>query len=241
MEEDNVQVTPCFTSEGINFMHIRISNLYSQSTVRACARVCREGGRRAGRELVDNGRPSSRPNPLSDMGLSSTSTCTEAVHSLAGAATVVRRGLAGWSRRSDGAACELVRHPRRRRELADVHRSWRASLAEMSTAELAYSSASLVLTSVCSCSCVCSPRPVEAQLERGRDHHLPPPAGVGADRVLQGARGGVDPRQLCHRLRAARRDDGLWVPPDDRVKDPPGVSPPSHAHTSLQPGPNRRR
>jgi AP-1 complex subunit mu len=33
MEEENVQVTPCFTSEGINFMHIRISNLYSESRV----------------------------------------------------------------------------------------------------------------------------------------------------------------------------------------------------------------
>jgi hypothetical protein len=32
MEEENVQVTPCFTSDGINFMHIRISNLYSQSS-----------------------------------------------------------------------------------------------------------------------------------------------------------------------------------------------------------------
>jgi hypothetical protein len=31
MEEENVSVTPCFTSEGINFMHIRISNLYSAS------------------------------------------------------------------------------------------------------------------------------------------------------------------------------------------------------------------
>lgn len=30
MEEDNIPVTPCFTSEGVNFMHIRISNLYSQ-------------------------------------------------------------------------------------------------------------------------------------------------------------------------------------------------------------------
>lgn len=30
MEEENVPVTPCFTSEGINYMHIRISNLYSQ-------------------------------------------------------------------------------------------------------------------------------------------------------------------------------------------------------------------
>lgn len=31
MEEENTQVTPCFTSEGVNFMHIRISNLYSAS------------------------------------------------------------------------------------------------------------------------------------------------------------------------------------------------------------------
>jgi AP-1 complex subunit mu len=28
MEEENVQVTPCFTDEGINYMHIRHNNLY---------------------------------------------------------------------------------------------------------------------------------------------------------------------------------------------------------------------
>lgn len=28
MEEDNVPVTPCFSSEGINYMHIRHNNLY---------------------------------------------------------------------------------------------------------------------------------------------------------------------------------------------------------------------
>jgi hypothetical protein len=28
MEEDNIAVTPCFTDEGINYMHIRHNNLY---------------------------------------------------------------------------------------------------------------------------------------------------------------------------------------------------------------------
>ena len=28
LEEDNQQVTPCFTREGVNYMHIRHSNLY---------------------------------------------------------------------------------------------------------------------------------------------------------------------------------------------------------------------
>jgi hypothetical protein len=31
MEEDNVPVTPCFSSEGINYMHIRHNNLYCGS------------------------------------------------------------------------------------------------------------------------------------------------------------------------------------------------------------------
>jgi AP-1 complex subunit mu len=31
MEEENVQVTPCFTDEGINYMHIRHNNLYRES------------------------------------------------------------------------------------------------------------------------------------------------------------------------------------------------------------------
>lgn len=28
MEEENVPITPCFSSEGINYMHIRHNNLY---------------------------------------------------------------------------------------------------------------------------------------------------------------------------------------------------------------------
>lgn len=28
MEEENVTITPCFSSEGINYMHIRHNNLY---------------------------------------------------------------------------------------------------------------------------------------------------------------------------------------------------------------------
>lgn len=28
MEEENIPVTPCFSSEGINYMHIRHNNLY---------------------------------------------------------------------------------------------------------------------------------------------------------------------------------------------------------------------
>jgi hypothetical protein len=31
MEEDNVPLTPCFTDEGINYMHIRHNNLYRES------------------------------------------------------------------------------------------------------------------------------------------------------------------------------------------------------------------
>jgi hypothetical protein len=30
MEEENVQVTPCFSDEGINYMHIRHNNLYCE-------------------------------------------------------------------------------------------------------------------------------------------------------------------------------------------------------------------
>lgn len=30
MEEDNIAVTPCFTDEGINYMHIRHNNLYRE-------------------------------------------------------------------------------------------------------------------------------------------------------------------------------------------------------------------
>lgn len=28
MEEENVSVTPCFSDEGINYMHVRHNNLY---------------------------------------------------------------------------------------------------------------------------------------------------------------------------------------------------------------------
>lgn len=31
MEEENVPLTPCFTDEGINYMHIRHNNLYRES------------------------------------------------------------------------------------------------------------------------------------------------------------------------------------------------------------------
>lgn len=30
MEEENVQVTPCFSDDGINYMHIRHNNLYRE-------------------------------------------------------------------------------------------------------------------------------------------------------------------------------------------------------------------
>lgn len=30
MEEDNVPVTPCFSDEGVNYMHIRHNNLYCE-------------------------------------------------------------------------------------------------------------------------------------------------------------------------------------------------------------------
>jgi hypothetical protein len=32
IEEEGQQVTPCFSSQGINYMHIRHSNLYSASS-----------------------------------------------------------------------------------------------------------------------------------------------------------------------------------------------------------------
>jgi len=31
MEEENQQVTPCFSDDGINYMHIRHNNLYCES------------------------------------------------------------------------------------------------------------------------------------------------------------------------------------------------------------------
>jgi hypothetical protein len=31
MEEENIQVTPCFSDQGINYMHIRHNNLYCRS------------------------------------------------------------------------------------------------------------------------------------------------------------------------------------------------------------------
>jgi AP-1 complex subunit mu len=34
MEEDNIQVTPCFSDEGINYMHIRHNNLYREHSHR---------------------------------------------------------------------------------------------------------------------------------------------------------------------------------------------------------------
>jgi hypothetical protein len=33
MEEDNIAVTPCFTDEGINYMHIRHNNLYCKLSI----------------------------------------------------------------------------------------------------------------------------------------------------------------------------------------------------------------
>ena len=32
LEEEGQQVTPCFTREGVNYMHIRHSNLYCESS-----------------------------------------------------------------------------------------------------------------------------------------------------------------------------------------------------------------
>ena len=34
MEEENVPVTPCFSDEGINYMHIRHNNLYCEDQER---------------------------------------------------------------------------------------------------------------------------------------------------------------------------------------------------------------
>lgn len=36
IEEEGQQVTPCFSNQGVNFMHIRHSNLYCASTVSYC-------------------------------------------------------------------------------------------------------------------------------------------------------------------------------------------------------------
>ena len=37
LEEDGAQVTPCFTREGVNYLHIRHSNLYRKSHQFLCA------------------------------------------------------------------------------------------------------------------------------------------------------------------------------------------------------------
>ena len=68
-----------------------------------------------------------------------------------------------------------------------------------------------------------SARPVPPKLQCGRDHPLPASPVPGPRRVLQGARGGVHPRQFCHHLRAHGRDDGLWLSADDGEQDPPRV------------------
>ena len=40
LEEEGQQVTPCFTREGVNYMHIRHSNLYRESApTRSCGHI----------------------------------------------------------------------------------------------------------------------------------------------------------------------------------------------------------
>jgi hypothetical protein len=39
MEEDNQMVTPCFTLQGTNFLHIRHNNLY-RAVLRLCGHAC---------------------------------------------------------------------------------------------------------------------------------------------------------------------------------------------------------
>ena len=39
MEEENQMITPCFTQEGVNYLHIRHNNLYRASML-LCLDVC---------------------------------------------------------------------------------------------------------------------------------------------------------------------------------------------------------
>lgn len=39
LEEEGQQVAPCFSREGVNYMHIRHSNLYRESCIPACTAV----------------------------------------------------------------------------------------------------------------------------------------------------------------------------------------------------------
>lgn len=39
IEEEGQQVTPCFSSQGINYMHVRHSNLYRACTLQTCMRL----------------------------------------------------------------------------------------------------------------------------------------------------------------------------------------------------------
>ncbi|RUP43483.1 Mu homology domain-containing protein [Jimgerdemannia flammicorona] len=62
------------------------------------------------------------------------------------------------------------------------------------------------------------------ELQRNKHHAFPPQIDRGFHRILQRARGRINPRQLRHHLRAAGRDDGLRLPADDRDQDSTGVN-----------------
>jgi hypothetical protein len=50
MEEENVQVTPCFSDEGINYMHIRHNNLYRKFIQRCDTEAKNVRGEKSSRE-----------------------------------------------------------------------------------------------------------------------------------------------------------------------------------------------
>lgn len=69
-----------------------------------------------------------------------------------------------------------------------------------------------------------STRTLETQHECRGDHPVHAQTRAGPRRILQGARGRIYPRQLCHHIRAHGRDDGLRFPADDRKQDLARVS-----------------
>lgn len=66
-------------------------------------------------------------------------------------------------------------------------------------------------------------RPYETKYQCRRNPIVPPQGRRGLYRIFQGARRRVHSRQLCHHLRTSRRDDGLWLPSNNRIQDPSRV------------------
>lgn len=67
---------------------------------------------------------------------------------------------------------------------------------------------------------------LQKELKCGRDYLIPAPAHTSPRWILQRARGGVYTRQLRNHIRASGRNDGLWLPSDNRKQDSPRVSAP---------------